>query len=858
MIVPCITIRNSNFTGIPNDQTIAEIVKKYGVTGHLALDVDEESIPQVFELAKATSSVLRVKGPISDVQSVVRLLDGGVNQVVLTQAMNLDALTDIPRERLALELSESAMDKISDDNLAKFGTLLFHAPIAAALDARLKALSKSSECCVCVDAPHTLTADYITEVSLHGYQVQVPITLFSAELSLGAAIAAPLVSDRQDGLFATVVVDEFGIALGLVYSSKESIAESVNTMRGVYQSRKRGLWYKGETSGAVQHLISIYADCDNDSLRFVVKQAGTGFCHLETRSCFGQQFGLSELERSIKSRKENLNTDEKSYTNRLFKDRALLHAKIVEEAGELCDATKKDEICWEAADLFYFAMVKCAAENVELRDVEAHLARRHLKLTRRPGNAKVPLTPVTTEQAPAKKEPATNAADTTTDAKAEIQLQQHVLQGLSEDAVADLCKRPAQSESEFVKKACATIIDDVRKRGDTALLELTAKFDKVTLASPVIDVASTPAPKLDPEVRDAIDLAFNNIQKFHAAQVSEAPLSVETQKGVQCSRYSRPIQRVGLYVPGGTAVLPSTALMLGVPAMVAGCSTIVFATPPTMDGGVPHEILYIAQKVGAQKILLAGGAQAVAAMSYGTASVPKVDKICGPGNQFVTAAKMFVQNDANAAVSIDMPAGPSEVMVICDANADAEFVAIDLLSQAEHGVDSQVILVAVDMTDAQVSAIDAHLERLTCLLPREDIIRVALSKSLTLRVDTLADAMAFSNQYAPEHLIVNIVDYNRVVPMVQCAGSVFLGPYSPESCGDYASGTNHTLPTYGYARMYSGVSTSTFQNYITMQELNEEGLMGIGPAVATLAALEKLDAHRNAVVIRMNRIKGAQ
>eukprot|EP01134_Creolimax_fragrantissima_P005933 CFRG5933T1 len=852
MIIPYLTARNGTFKGNDGSLSCAEVVQKFCVTGCLAIDSDSDSIEAVLELARSTTCMLRVRAVFTTVEDVVRLLDGGINQVIVPQQTNLDSIAEIPRERLALEIiDQEDEDAYSVTRLASVGTLLFRSEISHTRRSLVKGLSKDIQVCVCLEKAASDLSASIYKIANSGFEVQIPIALFEDSFNLGHAIASPLDSDRPDGLFPTVVVDEFGIALGMVYSSKESIAESVRTMRGVYQSRKRGLWYKGETSGAVQHLISIHADCDNDCLKFVVTQDGTGFCHLETRSCFGQTFGLSELERNIKLRKENVNTDNKSYTNRLFKDKALLHAKIVEEAGELCDAQDTKEVCWEAADVLYFTMVKCALEGVNLRDVEAHLARRHLKLTRRPGNAKVPLAPATTKTI-------SEVEDTLPAPPQDIQLKQYNMTSLSHTELDSLCKRPAQSESDFVKKACASIIEDVRKRGDAALLQLTEKFDKVKLSSPVIEVVNTAPAVLTDDVRAAIDLAFNNIKKFHSAQVSSVPLSVETQAGVQCSRYSRAIRRVGLYVPGGTAVLPSTALMLGVPAMVAGCSTIVIATPPTPEGGVPNEILYIAQKVGAQKILLAGGAQAVAALSYGTESVPKVDKICGPGNQFVTSAKMFVQNDADAAVSIDMPAGPSEVMVMCDETADPELVAIDLLSQAEHGVDSQVILVAIAMTDDQVTSIDDHLERLTRQLPRADIIRVALSKSLTLRVDTLEQAITFSNLYAPEHLIVNIVDYLRVIPMVECAGSVFLGPYSSESCGDYASGTNHTLPTYGYARMYSGVSTSTFQNYITMQELSEEGLMGIGPAVATLAGLEKLDAHRNAVVIRMNKIKAMQ
>jgi phosphoribosyl-ATP pyrophosphohydrolase/phosphoribosyl-AMP cyclohydrolase/histidinol dehydrogenase len=304
--------------------------------------------------------------------------------------------------------------------------------------------------------------------------------------------------------------------------------------------------------------------------------------------------------------------------------------------------------------------------------------------------------------------------------------------------------------------------------------------------------------QLPPETIKAIDVSFENIRKFHAAQREEKPLQVETMPGVVCSRFSRPIERVGLYVPGGTAVLPSTALMLGVPAMVAGCKKIVIASPPRSDGSVTPEIVYVAHKVGAESIVLAGGAQAVAAMAYGTESVSKVDKILGPGNQFVTAAKMFVSNDTNAGVSIDMPAGPSEVLVVADATANPAFVASDLLSQAEHGVDSQVVLIAVNLNDAQLGAIEDELHRQAMALPRVDIVRGAIEHSVTLVVRDLAEAMSMSNSYAPEHLILQVEGAAEAVKLVKNAGSVFVGPWTPESVGDYSAGVNHSLRMFGF------------------------------------------------------------
>ncbi|EFN58389.1 hypothetical protein CHLNCDRAFT_55992 [Chlorella variabilis] len=393
----------------------------------------------------------------------------------------------------------------------------------------------------------------------------------------------------------------------------------------------------------------------------------------------------------------------------------------------------------------------------------------------------------------------------------------------------------------------APIVENVRSRGDDAVMEYTAKFDRVHLDAVCVPIKELPAPSLDAETAAAFDMAYANIATFHEAQRS-APLEVETMPGVRCRRVSRPIGAVGLYVPGGTAVLPSSALMLAVPAAIAGCRTIVLATPPRPDGTITPEVLYCARKAGVTHILKAGGAQAVAAMAWGTASCPKVDKILGPGNQYVTAAKMLLQN-SEAMVAIDMPAGPSEVLVIADEAANPIHVAIDLLSQAEHGPDSQAVLVALPGVD--VETVQHEVERQCELLPRAETTRQALTHSCIVQVGSKEEAADFSNRYAPEHLIVNVEDAESWLPLLDNAGSVFLGRYTPESVGDYASGTNHVLPTYGYARMYSGVSLDSFQKKMTVQSLSLEGLQKLGPAVAKMAAVEGLDAHRRAVTLRL-------
>jgi phosphoribosyl-ATP pyrophosphohydrolase / phosphoribosyl-AMP cyclohydrolase / histidinol dehydrogenase len=690
----------------------------------------------------------------------------------------------------------------------------------------------------------------------------------AAQLLLASASA-----DRKTGLYATTVVDERGVALGLVWSSNESISEALKTGSGVYQSRKRGLWYKGASSGDTQELISLGLDCDKDCIVFKVRQRGRGFCHRGTASCWGQLGGISGLEKTLKERKRS--APEGSYTARLFNDPALVRAKIKEEADELCEATSKDDIAAEAADLLYFTFTRCVAADVSLEDVEKSLDLKSLKVKRRKGDPKpqyVDEKPETNgvnhevdveareetvkEAAPVPKSPQDPAGR---NSKQRIHMKRYsTCEAFSDDVLKEALQRPSQRSSETIMGLVNPIIADIRSNGDSAVLKYVHKFDRATSLKTAVITAPFPASlmSIPEDTKSAIDTSFRNIFRFHSAQKEESSLVVETMPGVKCSRFSRPIERVGLYVPGGTAVLPSTAMMLGVPAMAAGCKKIVFTSPPRADGSISPEIVYIADKVGAESIVLAGGAQGIAAMAYGTESISKVDKILGPGNQFVTAAKMIVSNDTTASVSIDMPAGPSEVLVIADKTANAAFVASDLLSQAEHGVDSQVILIAVDLTEEELGAIEDELHEQANALPRHDIVRGAIAHSLTLSVPSISDAVKWSNHYAPEHLILQIASPHSLLPAIQNAGSVFIGPWTPESVGDYSAGVNHSLPTYGYARQYSGVNLASFMKHVTSSELSEEGLRGLGAAVMQLASVEGLEGHRRAVEIRLESLKG--
>lgn len=392
-----------------------------------------------------------------------------------------------------------------------------------------------------------------------------------------------------------------------------------------------------------------------------------------------------------------------------------------------------------------------------------------------------------------------------------------------------------------------TVLTDVRTRGDRAVLDYEEKFDRVSLSSlQVTEAEMEAAEQLVPEeLKDALRQAERNIATFHEAQRFQGK-KIETAPGVVCWQKAVPIEKVGLYIPGGTAPLFSTVLMLAVPARLAGCREIVLCTPPDREGRVNPAILYAARLAGVHRIFKAGGVQAIGAMAYGTETVPKVYKIFGPGNQYVMAAKQQVSLHE---VAIDMPAGPSEVLVVADEKANPVFVAADLLSQAEHGADSQVLLVTTSdrMLERVREEVQVQLEK----LPRRELAVRSLEHSKLILVHSMEEAMELANAYAPEHLILEVEDYASLAEKVVNAGSVFMGAYTPESAGDYASGTNHTLPTSGYARAYSGVNLDSFVRKITFQELSPEGIRNIGPAIEKLASGEQLDAHKNAVTLRL-------
>ena len=414
----------------------------------------------------------------------------------------------------------------------------------------------------------------------------------------------------------------------------------------------------------------------------------------------------------------------------------------------------------------------------------------------------------------------------------------------------EILKRPVMN-TENLFDTVRSVIDRVKEEGDRAVLDYEEKFDKVVLSSLAVSEEEQQEAEnlVSEDLKAAIRLAKQNIETFHAAQRFEGK-KVQTQPGVTCWQKAVAIEKVGLYIPGGTAPLFSTVLMLAVPAKIAGCKELVLCTPPGRDGKVHPAVLFAAKVAGVNRIFKAGGIQAIAAIAYGTESVPKVYKIFGPGNQYVTAAKQLV---SLRDVAIDMPAGPSEVEVLADETANPVFVAADLLSQAEHGVDSQVILITTSVELQQ--AVKVEVERQLALLPRKEIAEKSLANSKLIVVDSMEEAIELTNAYAPEHLIIETEDYLSVAERIVNAGSVFLGSLTPESAGDYASGTNHTLPTNGYAKAYSGVSLDSFIRKITFQEIKPEGLNIIGPAIELMAANEQLDAHKNAVSVRLGQLE---
>lgn len=610
-------------------------------------------------------------------------------------------------------------------------------------------------------------------------------------------------SDRADGLIPTVVVDELGTALGLAYSSAETLAEAMATKSGVYHSRHRGRWLKGESSGATQELLDVALDCDADTLRFTVRQRGAGFCHAGRLTCWDEGPGLARLVRTLEERRGTPVVG--SYTQRLWNDPGLLAAKLLEEAKELIAARTVQEVTREAADLLYFTLVRLTGMGIPFAAVNEELARRAATMTRRPGDAK-----------PAPRPPP--------------------FDGLRRVAPDTLPARNGSGIDAATMDRARTIVDAVRDGGEEALLTFTAQLDGVargarwTYSPAELEEALA---AIDPESRALLERMAERIEAFARAQrgtLSDLDVPVP---GGRAGHDVVPVERVGCYVPAGRYPLPSSLLMSAVTARVAGTSEVWIATPR------PDPMILAAAAIAkVDGLFVVGGAQAIAALAYGAGRVPACDVIVGPGNRWVTAAKRLVSGD----VGIDMLAGPSELVVLADEDADPELVAVDLLAQAEHDVDAYPVLVTTSAT--LIDAVDRALSRTLETLPTAATARAALANGCAIFVPDLSAAIAVLDRIAPEHLQLMVADPDAVARQVRHAGALFLGEGSAEVFGDYGAGPNHVLPTGGAARHTAGLSVFTFLRARTWLRVTDPA--ALSPDAVRMGRLEGLEGHARA------------
>ncbi|EDQ85680.1 uncharacterized protein MONBRDRAFT_29130 [Monosiga brevicollis MX1] len=662
-----------------------------------------------------------------------------------------------------------------------------------------------------------------------GIAAVVEFTSLETSESASAFLTSLLNTDREDQLWTTLVVDERGKALGVCYSNQESLCKAIEVQEGVYWSRRRGLWHKGLTSGATQTLQRINYDCDRDLLIFQVTQHGAGFCHRNLHSCFGERTGIALLESVLEDRKTN--APKGSYSQRLYNDPGLLKNKLVEEAIELSEADTADHVASEAADLVYFAMVKCVSAGVSFTDVERVLDRRHLKIKRRPGNAKPEFLK----------------------ARLQAEQQDHVVEQTSvveptlrvipSDDVPPLHRDPVDADARAIVEP---IMHDIRERGEAALLEHAVRLRDIEVGQPHIyrqaDLKKV-YDELEAADRAMLDRTASRIRLFAQMQrqsvQDEAVLKID---GGRAGQLVAAVEVAGCYAPGGRYPLPSSVLMGAITARVAGVKQVWVASPR------PHpSVLAAAYIAGADGLLAVGGAQAIAAFAYGAGEVPVCDAIVGPGNKFVTAAKSLVAG----AVAIDMLAGPSECLVVADDTADPAVVAADLLAQSEHDVAARAILVTPSST--LIEAVNKEVQRQLSTLPTAETARVAVEKnSFAVHTASLEEAIEVSDRLAPEHLEVHTADAAALVPRFKHYGALFVGHMAAEVLGDYGAGPNHTLPTGGTARSFGGLSVHTFLRPRTFLELQDRASAEVIIQDAVdLALIEGLHGHSRAAALRL-------
>jgi len=772
----------------------------------------------------------RVGGGIRDVASARRWLDAGARKVVLGTAAVPEVLRQLPPDRVVAALDAvdgevvthgwrtrtgasvpermEALREYVGGFLVTFveregrlgGTALERVPelVEAAGDARLTI------------AGGVTTPEEIEMLDRLGCDAQVGMALYTGRLDLADAFAAPLVSDRPDGLWPTLVTDERGVALGLAYSDAESLREALRTGRGVYRSRKRGLWIKGESSGATQQLLRVEVDCDRDTLRFTVRQAGEGFCHEGTWTCFGQDRGLGKLEKTLAARVQDAPAG--SYTRKLLDDPALLGEKLREEADELARAATPDEVAWEAADVLYFALVACARAGVSLADVEGELDRRSLAVTRR----------------------------SATEAPAVQEAPERLLRTVRPSEVPSLRRQAVDADT---LAAAGRIVQAVRRDGVAAVRAWGETLGDLQAGDPLVIEAPALRAALEglpAKARSALERTADRVRAFAEAQRAAVPDFETGVLGGRAGIRLQPVERAGCYAPGGRFPLPSSVLMTAVTARAAGVSEVWVASPR------PAEVTQAAAALaGADALLAVGGAQAIAALAYGV-GVPACDAIVGPGNRWVTAAKQLVAGE----VAIDMLAGPSELVVVADGTADPATVAADLLAQAEHDPDAVPILVALD--PALPAAVEAALADQLATLPTAPTARAALRNGFAVLASDDIEAADLCDRLAPEHLALHVVDPPRLAARLHHYGALFVGEHAAEVLGDYGAGPNHVLPTGGTARYVGALSVLTFLRTQTWLRIDDPAAAAaLATDAATVARLEGLEAHARSAGVRM-------
>lgn len=858
MIVPSIDLMGGRAVQLRQGATLEidagdprPLAERFSVAGEVAvIDLDaalgrgdnSAVIRELLSLAPC-----RVGGGIRSREAALDWLDAGARRVILGTAANPDVLSGLPPDRVIAALDARDGEIVVEgwrrgtgrgvvgrmrelDGLAA-GYLVTFVEVEGTLGGvpldRVPALAAAAGAARVTVAGGVREVSEIAALDRLGADAQVGMAIYSGRMKLADAIAAPMTSDRSDGLWATLVEDAAGRALGLAWSSPESLRAAVEERRGIYQSRSRGLWRKGGTSGATQELLRVALDCDRDTLRFTVRQQGSGFCHTGAMSCFDSEvsppaMGLSDLETRLRTRLAE--PEPGSLTARLVQDPELLRGKLVEEAGELAAAGSKTEAVSEFADLCYFALTRLVEAGGSLADVRRELARRALKVRRR-----APRTPpaVPTGQPP-------EAGDRPAGP---------ILPAIGlREAVRAVRRAALDSEALDIARA---ILDDVERRGEPALREHARRLDDLALGDPLLldrAALSRGAAEVDPEVRELLQRVSGRIRTFAEAQLASASALETPVAGGRGGDRLVPLERVGCYVPGGRFPLPSSLLMTAIPPRVAGVGSVWVASPR------PTPVVQAAALIaGADGLLAAGGAQAIGALAFGVGGAPRCEAIVGPGNRFVTAAKRLLYGR----VGLDTIAGPSELLVVASPDAAPARVAADLLAQAEHDPDAVPLLCTFD--EATVEAVREEAERQLATLPTAPIARQALAAGGALLAASPDEAAAISDALAPEHLHLHGERAEALAPRVHRYGSLFLGAATPEAAGDYGAGPNHTLPTSGAAAFDSGLSVFSFLRRPTWLSLSSEddAYEELLRDTAALARLEGLEAHARSAELRL-------